>query len=129
MEAALHPAGAWELPLVVYLDDIMVFGDDQDQLLRDTEEVMKRLASFGFMLNLKKLQLVQQGACVLGHGWSSGGYWAPMIAKLEALAALLDEKLACSNQASLFGLLNFFWEYLPSFAEQVEPLHELLSQD
>ena len=76
--------------MVVYLDDIAVFGDDQDQLLQDTQEAMKRLASFGFMLNLKKSQLVQQGARVLGHRWSSGGYWAPMTAKLEALAELLD---------------------------------------
>ena len=58
VEAALHPVGAQELPVVIYLDNNMVFGDDQDQLLRDTEEDMKRLASFGFMLNLKKSLLV-----------------------------------------------------------------------
>ena len=77
----------------------------------------------------EKVALVQQGARVLGHGWSSGGYWAPMTAKLEALAALSDDELAQSNRASLFGLLNFFQEYLPNFAEQVEPLRELLGQD
>ena len=65
---------------------------------------------------------------MLGHGWSSGGYWVPMTAKLDALAALPDEKLAWSNRASLFGF-NCFIEYLSNFAEQVELLHELLSQD
>ena len=69
----LLPEGARKLPMVIYLDDIAVFGDNQDQLLQNTQKAMKRLASFGFMLNLKKSQLVQQGARVLGHRWSSGG--------------------------------------------------------
>ena len=52
-----------------------------------------------------------------------------MIAKLEALAELSCEEIAQRNRASLFGQLNFFWEYLPNFAEQAEPLRDLLGQD
>lgn len=33
------------------------------------------------------------------------------------------------NRASLYGLLNFFREYVPPFAELTEPLRELLGQD
>lgn len=33
------------------------------------------------------------------------------------------------NRASLYGLLNFFREYVPTFAEMTEPLRELLGQD
>ena len=33
------------------------------------------------------------------------------------------------NRASLFGLLNFFREYVPRFPEMIEPLRELLGQD
>ena len=33
------------------------------------------------------------------------------------------------NRASLYGLLNFFREYVPTFAELTEPLRELLGQD
>jgi hypothetical protein len=33
------------------------------------------------------------------------------------------------NRASLYGLLNFFREYVPTFAEMTEPLRELLPQD
>ena len=29
----------------------------------------------------------------------------------------------------LYGLLNFYWEYIPAFAELVEPLRRLLWQD
>ena len=70
------------LPVVVYLDDIAVFGDDQEQVLEDTLEAIGRLTRAGFMINLKKSQLVEDAAKVLGHQWSSGGYWAPNVSKI-----------------------------------------------
>ena len=33
------------------------------------------------------------------------------------------------SRPSLYGLLNFFREYVPAFAELVEPLRRLLRQD
>ena len=33
------------------------------------------------------------------------------------------------NRSSLYGLLNFFREYVPRFAEITEPIRELLGQD
>ena len=57
--------GEEELPVLVYLDDIAVFGDSVEGALRVTSEAMKRLARAGFMINLRKSHLVQ--AKVLGH--------------------------------------------------------------
>ena len=42
------------LPVVVYLDDMAVYGDDQDQVLDDTLEAVRRLTEAGFMINLTK---------------------------------------------------------------------------
>ena len=50
------------LPVVVYLDDIAVYGDTQEEVLEDTLEAVKRLAAASFMLNLRKSQLVQAAA-------------------------------------------------------------------
>ena len=41
----------------------------------------------------------------------------------------MDNELARFNRASLYGLLNFYREYIPAFAELVEPLCQLLGQD
>ena len=117
------------LPVVVYLDDIAVFGDDQDQVLADTLEAIRRLTEAGFMINLKKSQLVESAAKVLGHQWMPGGFWAPCTTKIEALQQATDSQLAGMNRASLYGLLNFFREYVANFAEMTEPLRELLGQD
>ena len=117
------------LPVVVYLDDIAVYGDTQEEVLEDMLEAVKRLAAAGFMLNLHKSQLVQVAAQVLGHLWTSGGFWAPNVTKLTALIEKMDGELAWANRASLYGLLNFYREYVPAFAELVEPLRQLLGQD
>ena len=45
--------------LVVYLDDIMVYGDTFNQVFEDKAKAMKWLALAGFMINLKKSHLVE----------------------------------------------------------------------
>lgn len=77
--------GERRLPVVVYLDDIAVYGDDQDQVLEDTLEAIRRLTKAGFMINMTKSQLVESTAKILGHKWTSGGFWAPCTDKITAL--------------------------------------------
>ena len=117
------------LQVVVYLDDIAVFGDSQEQVLEDTLEAIRRLTQAGFMINLTKSQLVESSAKVLGHQWTSGGFWAPVTTKIEALQEASSAQLGKMNRSSLYGLLNFFREYVPTFAEMTEPLRQLLGQD
>ena len=53
--------GEEELPVLVYLNDIAVFGDSVEEVLRVTSEAMKRLTRAGFMINLKKPPGINQG--------------------------------------------------------------------
>ena len=61
--------GEKELPVLVHLDDIAVFRDSVEEVLRVTSEAMKTLARAGFVINLRKSHLVQTKAKVLGHNW------------------------------------------------------------
>ena len=66
---------------------------------------------------------------ILGHLWTSGGFWAPNPTKLTALLDKSDSELAWVNWESLYGLLNFYREYVLVFAKLVELLHQLLGLD
>ena len=105
-----------------------MYGDTQEELLEDMLEAVKQLTMASFMLNLHKSQLVQATVQVLRHFWTLGGFWVPNTTKFTALMEKSDGKLAWFNWASLYGLLNFYREYVPAFAELVEPLHQLLGQ-
>ena len=123
MESVLKgKPGEKELPVLVYLDDIAVLGDSIEEVLRVTSEAMKRLARAGFMINLRKSHLVQTKAKVLGHNWQSGGFWTPVTTKLAALMTKNHDKMSTMNRASLYGLLNFYRDYVPQFAELMEPI-------
>ena len=80
-------------------------------------EAIQRLTKAGFMINLKKSHLVEDSAKVLGHYWSTGGFWAPNVEKLQALVAKTDKELGRMSHLSLYGLLNFYREYVPAFAK------------
>ncbi len=53
----------------------------------------------------------------------------PEPAKLEPLAQASPEEIRRLPRSHLYGLLNFYREYIPTFAELTEPLWKLLSQD
>ena len=38
-------------------------------------------------------------------------------------------KMSAMNRVSLYELLNFYWDYVPQFAELTEPIRQTLSQD
>lgn len=67
MEDVISAGGTDHLPLMIYLDDVIIYGDDLGQLLSNAEVVMKRLAAAGFMLNLRKSHFCVKSTKVLGH--------------------------------------------------------------
>ena len=77
-------------------------------------EATRCLTEAGFMINLKKSHLVEASAKVLGHYWLTGGFWAPNVEKLHALIAKTDEELGRMLRPSLYGLPNFYREYVPA---------------
>ena len=89
------------LPVVVYLDDIAMYGNTQEEVLEDTLEAVKQLAMASFMLDLHKSQLIQAMERILRYLWTSDGFWAPNTTKLTALMEKSDGELTWFNWASL----------------------------
>ena len=96
------------------------------QVSEDTLEAIWRLNKAGFMINLKKNHLVEDWA--IGHYWLTGGFWVPNVDNVQALVSKTDEELGRMSRPLLYGLLNFYREYIPAFAKLVKPLRRLLRQ-
>ena len=58
-----------------------------------------------------------------------GGYWTPCTSKLEELKCKTHQEYTHMNHLSLYGLLNFYCNYVPQFAELTKPIRKLLGQD
>lgn len=61
------PLDSRELPIYVYLNDIVIYEDAQEQVLSETLKVICQLIGAGFMIQLVKFQLVVASAKVLNH--------------------------------------------------------------
>ena len=105
-----------------------MYGDTQEEVLEDMLEAVKRLAATSFMLNLCRAnwsRLRRRFSGIFGPWVASG---APNITKLAALIKKMDGELARFNWASLYGLLNFYMEYVLAFAKLVKLLRHFLGQ-
>mgnify|MGYP003465646853 FL=1 len=54
------------MPCRIYIDDIILFGDNLDELLSQSVRAVQQLAEAGFMVNLHKSQLCVTEGIVLG---------------------------------------------------------------
>ena len=127
VEDVVTAGGKDDIPTRIYLDDIILFSDDIDDLLSKTALAIERLASAGFMMNLRKSSIGVTEGLVLGHLWRSGGLFSPVDTKLRALIDMPDAKLARMSVPSIYGLLSYFRGYVPDFPLRTEPLRKLLA--
>ena len=83
---------------------------------------LMRLASAGFMVNLRKSKIGVLKGQLLGHLRCSGGYFGPVLDKLIRLAKCSDSEMASMSRPMLYGLLIWFKPYMPDFSIRTEPL-------
>ena len=56
-----------DVSLVVYLDDIVVYGTDPTRVWQETKLVLERLARAGFMINTAKSHFLVSSMKTLGY--------------------------------------------------------------
>ena len=70
--------------MVIYLDDIVVYGTDPRLVWEETKVVLERLCNAGFMVNTKKSKFLVSSVKMLGFHLSRD-MLTPNYARLEAL--------------------------------------------
>ncbi|XP_066445489.1 uncharacterized protein, partial [Eleutherodactylus coqui] len=110
--------------VLIYLDDIVVFGTSFEDHLKKLRQVLGRLQDHGLKIKPKKCQLLQQRIEFLGHVVTPEGV-QPAPSKVEAVQKWPQPRTLWEVQAFL-GLAGCYRRFIPKFCHLAGPLNELL---
>ena len=111
--------------VIVRVDDILVSGANDDDHLRNLEEVLKRLAEAGLRLKKGKCVFMESQVTYLGHRVRKEGIQA-MEDKVDAISNAPPPKNV-SELKSYLGMINYYQKFLPNLSSVLAPLHKLLN--
>ena len=109
--------------IVCYMDDMVLYADDEDQLEERLRKVFKRFQERGLTLNKDKCVLGLKQIEILGHVISGEGI-KPDPKKVEAInKAPRPENVTLLR--SFLGTCGFLMKFIPNYANISEPLRRL----
>ena len=109
----------------VYLDDVLVASDSQEQHREHLRALFEALKRFGLVVNREKCVLSQRELEFLGHRVTSSGI-RPLTEKVQAVKQYQQPRTVKSLQRFL-GMLNFYRRFLPNIAQVLRPLTDALA--
>lgn len=110
-----------------YVDDILIHSIDVEEHLRHLQIVLDRLSEAGFTLNVEKCEWAKSSVEFVGMIVSGDGT-APKEDKVESIRNYPVPKTKKEVQ-SFLGVVGFYRNYIPNFADIAEPLHKLTHED
>lgn len=123
---AIALAGIPSSRALVYLDDILVMGQNFEDHLISLEMVLSALKEHGFKLKPKKTSLALPEVQFLGHLVSSSGI-KPLPKNLSGIQEFPVPNTVRQVRQFL-GMVNFYRRHIPRCAEISKPLSEITGQ-
>ena len=112
--------------VVCHIDDLLVWGRDQDEHDTRLHAVLQRVEKAGITLNVEKCELSKSEKAFLGHIISVTGI-RPDPKKTEAITEM-EEPTNVSEMRSFLGIVNQLGKFIPQLAEKDKALRDLLSK-
>jgi len=112
--------------VAVYLDDILVSGDDAQAHLENLRALLQRLSEKGLRCRREKCRFAQPVVEYLGHLLSHEG--VAKGPKVDAVKQMPRPKDVPSLK-SFLGSVQFYSKFIPNLSTLTEPLHKLTRRD
>ena len=113
--------------VLIYMDDVIVFGNSNDNHDKALHEVLNRIKNSGLKLNKEKCEFRRTRIEFLGHIISEHGIEISP-SKTEAIRNLkIPENI--NDLRRILGMINFITKFIPNAQNDLGPLNELLRKD
>lgn len=116
-------SGLVDVFCVVYLDDILIYSDSEEEHLQHLREVLERLRRFALYANLKKCKFFTQEVEFLGYIVSVAG-----VAMDQRRVDTIEEWLRPTSVKEIqifLGFANFYRRFIRNYSKIVAPLTSL----
>ena len=107
---------------LVYVDDVIVLGDTNEELMENLSKVLTRLRAYNCKLSLKKMQLMKKKVDYLGFDLSSEGIEMNR-SRVDKILGFQAPKTRKGIQ-SFLGVVNYYRSFIPMLAEVASSLHK-----
>ena len=111
--------------VVVYLDDIVVFGQTEEEHNELLTRVLERIRDLGLCLNKKKCHFNQSKISFLGYEIENGVI-RPDESRCEPVCSFPLPTCVRSLQRFV-GMMTYYSRYIPSFSEKVKCLYDKMN--
>ena len=109
--------------LEVYLDDVLAYSKDHNEMLETLSEALGNLTRAGMKLNLDKCQFGVRKLTYLGFELNQEGFKSDPI-KSEAITKV-NPPSTLKGVRSFLGMTNFYRLLIPKFSQLMKPLTKL----
>ena len=110
-----------------YLDDIIIFSNNEIEHLRHIEEIFTRLECFGLKMKREKCDFFKKHIQYLGHLIAEDGF-TPLPEKLESIQNMPKPKTP-KEVKQFLGLIGYYRKFVPRFSNIVRSLTNLTRHD
>ena len=112
---------------MTYLNDIIIFSENELEHLEHLEEVFHRLREAGLTMKCSKCDFFKSKIHYLGHLISAEGI-SPLTDKLDCIRNMLVLK-DVKGIKQFLGLMGYYRKFVPRFADILRPLTTLNKKD
>ena len=111
--------------VLIYIDDIVVFGDSEKEHDATFQTVLKRIRQAGMSLNSKKCVFKQTETSFLGYKIKNGTI-SPDKSRTDPIVNF-PLPSCCRSLQRFVGMLTYYSKYIPNFSQSVRPLYDKIN--